>query len=63
MQDLGNTQFFKVETDSTSVKGILADVYAALTEKGYNLLIRLWGISCPEIPHTLPVTKMPEALS
>ena len=35
MQDLGNTQFFRVETDNTSVKEILAEVYAALTEKGY----------------------------
>ena len=36
MQDLGNTQFFRVETDNTSVKDILAEVYAALTGKGYN---------------------------
>ncbi|MBD5546231.1 MAG: IreB family regulatory phosphoprotein [Lachnospiraceae bacterium] len=43
MQDLGNTQFFKVETDSTSVKGILADVYAALTEKGYNPVNQIVG--------------------
>lgn len=37
MQDLGNTQFFRVETDNTSVKDILAEVYAALTEKGIIL--------------------------
>lgn len=36
MQDLGNTQFFRVETDNTSVKEILSEVYQALTEKGYN---------------------------
>lgn len=43
MQDLGNTQFFKVETDNTSVKEILADVYAALTEKGYNPVNQIVG--------------------
>ena len=36
MQDLGNTQFFRVETDNNSVKMILDEVYHALTEKGYN---------------------------
>ena len=36
MQELGNTQFFKVETDNNSVKKILEEVYRALTEKGYN---------------------------
>ena len=29
MQDLGNTRFFRVETDKTSVREIMADVYAA----------------------------------
>lgn len=43
MQDLGNTQFFKVETDNTSVKEIFADVYAALTEKGYNPVNQIVG--------------------
>jgi len=43
MQDLGNTQFFKVETDSNSVKNILAEVYAALTEKGYNPVNQIVG--------------------
>ena len=43
MQDLGNTQFFRVETDSTSVKEILAEVYAALTEKGYNPVNQIVG--------------------
>ena len=36
MQYLGNTRYFKVETDKTTVKEILAEVYSALTEKGYN---------------------------
>lgn len=43
MQDLGNTQFFKVETDNTSVKEILSDVYDALTEKGYNPVNQIVG--------------------
>ena len=43
MQDLGNTQFFKVETDTTSVKKILSSVYEALTEKGYNPVNQIVG--------------------
>ena len=43
MQDLGNTQFFRVETDNTSVMEILAEVYAALTEKGYNPVNQIVG--------------------
>lgn len=44
MQDLGNTQFFKVQTDNlTSVKAILATVYEALTEKGYDPVNQIVG--------------------
>lgn len=43
MEDLGNTRFFKVETDSSTVKEILADVYMALTEKGYNPVNQIVG--------------------
>ena len=43
MQDLGNTRFFKVETDKTTVKEILAEVYSALTEKGYNPVNQIVG--------------------
>ena len=43
MQDLGNTQFFRVETDNTSVKAILSEVYQALTEKGYNPVNQIVG--------------------
>lgn len=43
MQDMGNTRFFKVETDKTTVKEILARVYAALTEKGYNPVNQIVG--------------------
>ncbi|MDO4302311.1 MAG: IreB family regulatory phosphoprotein [Bacillota bacterium] len=43
MQDLGNTRFFKVETDKSTVKEILAEVYSALTEKGYNPVNQIVG--------------------
>lgn len=43
MEDLGNTRFFKVETDSSTVKEILSDVYEALTEKGYNPVNQIVG--------------------
>ncbi len=43
MQDLGNTRFFKVETDKSTVKEIMAEVYSALTEKGYNPVNQIVG--------------------
>ena len=45
MQDLGNTQFFKVETDNNTVKKTLDEVYHALTEKGYNPVNQIVGYS------------------
>ena len=50
MQDLGNTRYFKVETDKTTVKEILAEVYSALTEKGYNPVNQLVGYILTEDP-------------
>ena len=44
MQDLGNTQFFKVEIEQeTGVQMVLATVYEALTEKGYNPVNQIVG--------------------
>ena len=44
MQDLGNTLFFKVESEpETGVKVILSEVYQALTEKGYNPVNQIVG--------------------
>lgn len=44
MQDLGNTQFFKVETEQeTGVQMVLSTVYEALTEKGYNPVNQIVG--------------------
>lgn len=39
----GEYTIFKVETDKTTVKEILAQVYAALTEKGYNPVNQIVG--------------------
>ena len=44
MQDLGNTQYFKVEVEQeTGVQMVLATVYEALTEKGYNPVNQIVG--------------------
>ncbi len=44
MQDLGNTQFFKLETDKEiSVKDALKTVYDAMMEKGYNPVNQIVG--------------------
>lgn len=44
MQEVNNTQFFKVEKEpEIQVKDILASVYVALTEKGYNPVNQIVG--------------------
>ncbi len=44
MQDLGNTQYFKVEKEpELKVSEILTIVYHALTEKGYNPVNQIVG--------------------
>ena len=46
MQNLKNTQFFKVEKEpEIQVKDVLATVYGALTEKGYNPVNQIVGIN------------------
>ena len=43
-QDLGNTQFFKVEVEpETGVRKVLSVVYDALMEKGYNPVNQIVG--------------------
>lgn len=43
-QDFGSTQYFKVEKEpENGVKVILAAVYEALTEKGYNPVDQIVG--------------------
>lgn len=44
MTDLGNTQFFRVETEpEVQVREVLRAVYEALTEKGYNPVNQIVG--------------------
>lgn len=44
MQDLGSTQYFKVEAEpENGVKLILSEVYEALLEKGYNPVSQIVG--------------------
>ena len=44
MQDLGNTQFFKVDVDTaSSVEVILATVFEVMKEKGYNPVNQIVG--------------------
>lgn len=44
MQNLGNTQYFKVETEpAAGARLVLAEVYEALLEKGYNPVNQIVG--------------------
>ena len=43
MSDLGNTQYFEVQKEPTGVKEVLAAVYEALQEKGYNPVNQIVG--------------------
>ena len=44
MKDLGSTQYFNVETEPMAgAKLVLAEVYEALTEKGYNPVNQIVG--------------------
>ena len=51
MQNLGNTQFFNVQTEpETGVKVVLETVYDALSEKGYNPVNQIVGYILSEDP-------------
>ena len=44
MQELNNTQYFKVEEEKDlDVRDVIAAVYSALTEKGYNPVNQIVG--------------------
>lgn len=44
MQELNNTQYFKVEVEKDlDVRDVIAAVYSALTEKGYNPVNQIVG--------------------
>ena len=63
MQDLGNTQFFKVEAEpETGVKVILSAVFEALTEKGYNPVNQIVGYILSEDPTYITTHKNARSL-
>ena len=44
MQEFNNTQYFKVEAErALDVRDVIASVYSALTEKGYNPVNQIVG--------------------
>lgn len=44
MQEINNTQYFKVDVNSDyDVRDVIASVYTALTEKGYNPVNQIVG--------------------
>lgn len=44
MQEINNTQYFKVDAERDyDVKDVIASVYTALTEKGYNPVNQIVG--------------------
>lgn len=44
MQEINNTQYFQVDTDRDyDVRDVIASVYGALTEKGYNPVNQIVG--------------------
>ena len=44
MQEINNTQYFKVQKDQEiEVKDVIAQIYEALTEKGYNPVNQIVG--------------------
>lgn len=62
MQDLKNTQYFKVEKEpQMKVSDVIDVVYHALSEKGYNPVNQSWVILCQEILPTSPAIGMQEA--
>ena len=45
MQEMNNTQYFKVDVDTDyDVRQVIEAVYTALTEKGYNPVNQIVGI-------------------
>ena len=58
MQELNNTQYFKVEAEKDlDVRDVIAAVYSALTEKGYNPVNQLVGYILSEDPTYITTYK------
>ena len=63
MQELNNTQYFKVEAEKDlDVRDVIAAVYSALTEKGYNPVNQLVGYIRSEDPTYITTYKNARAL-
>ena len=63
MQELNNTQYFKVEAEKDlDVRDVIAAVYSALTEKGYNPVNQLVGYILSEDPTYITTYKNARAL-
>ena len=59
MQELNNTQYFKVEAEKDlDVRDVIAAVYSALTEKGYNPVNQLVGYILSEDPTYITTYKL-----
>lgn len=43
MQEFNKTQYFQVDVDMDDVRDVIASVYDALTEKGYNPVNQIVG--------------------
>lgn len=43
MSELGNTRYYKQGSESNVIKNTIADVYEALSEKGYNPVSQIVG--------------------
>ena len=64
MQEINNTQYFKVQKDQViEVKDVIARVYEALTEKGYNHVNQIVGYVMSGDPTISQATRVPEVLS
>ena len=64
MQDLGNTQYFKVEAEAENRANlVLATVYEALTEKGYNPVNQIVGYIMSGDPTYITSHKNARSLS
>ena len=62
-QDLGNTQFFNVESElETGVKVVLYTVYEALVEKGYNPVNQIVGYIMSRISSCRKSTIFPDKI-
>ena len=64
MQEFNNTQYFKVEAErDLDVRDVIASVYSALTEKGYNPVNQIVGYLMSGDPTDITSHKGARSLS